>query len=228
MYILNKEQRGYIPPTEFNSLAEQAQLTIFEKYFEDLNQALRMPPNDSEYSNRVKTIQEKIDVFAVSSTFANQDKKLSDLSPELHRLGTIEYNKDFSLPVELEEMTRHDFNLAIRSNLTRPTEDYPAFTIKGDDIVTFPNNLPVDKLTVFYIKKPQKPEWNYSLGQVGNYIFNPVTALTNPSVDFEISSIDQVELINTILTYCGIIIRDQQIIQTAAAVVGQENQNEKS
>ena len=57
MYILNKEQRGYIPPTEFNSLAEQAQLTIFEKYFEDLNQALRMPPNDSEYSNRVKTIQ---------------------------------------------------------------------------------------------------------------------------------------------------------------------------
>ena len=63
LYVLNKEQRGYIPPAEFNTLAEQAQLTIFEKYFDDLNQALRMAPNDSEYANRVKTNQEKIDVF---------------------------------------------------------------------------------------------------------------------------------------------------------------------
>ena len=34
--IANKEQRGYLTPEEFNSLAEQVQLEIFEKYFEDL------------------------------------------------------------------------------------------------------------------------------------------------------------------------------------------------
>ena len=33
LYILNKEQRGYVTPAEFNSLARQAQLDIFEKYF---------------------------------------------------------------------------------------------------------------------------------------------------------------------------------------------------
>ena len=51
LYILNKEQRGYVTPAEFNKLATQAQLDIFEKYFEDLNQALRMPENDSEYAS---------------------------------------------------------------------------------------------------------------------------------------------------------------------------------
>ena len=33
LFILNKEQRGYIPPAEFNSLAQQVQQEIFDSYF---------------------------------------------------------------------------------------------------------------------------------------------------------------------------------------------------
>jgi len=36
--IANKEQRGYITPIEFNLLANQAQMMIFEQYFYDLSQ----------------------------------------------------------------------------------------------------------------------------------------------------------------------------------------------
>ena len=39
--ILNKEQRGYITPYEFNNLANQVQLEVFESYFENLNQHIR-------------------------------------------------------------------------------------------------------------------------------------------------------------------------------------------
>ena len=31
--ILNKEQRGYVTPQEFNLFANQAQMDIFEQYF---------------------------------------------------------------------------------------------------------------------------------------------------------------------------------------------------
>ena len=31
--LANKEQRGYVTPQEFNLLANQAQMTIFESYF---------------------------------------------------------------------------------------------------------------------------------------------------------------------------------------------------
>ena len=34
--VTNKEQRGYITPQEFNYLANQAQLDIFEQYFYDV------------------------------------------------------------------------------------------------------------------------------------------------------------------------------------------------
>ena len=31
--ILNKEQRGYVTPQEFNLFANQAQMDLFEQYF---------------------------------------------------------------------------------------------------------------------------------------------------------------------------------------------------
>ena len=61
--ILNKEQRGYITPEEFNKLGTQVQLEIFENYFEDLNQQLRVPQADSEYANRQKNIDNCISIF---------------------------------------------------------------------------------------------------------------------------------------------------------------------
>ena len=59
----NKEQRGYITPQEFNLFAHQAQLEVFEQYFYDLNQFLRLPGNSEEYSNIVTNLREKIAFF---------------------------------------------------------------------------------------------------------------------------------------------------------------------
>ena len=67
LYILNKEQRGYIPPAEFNSLGTQVQLEIFEKYFDDLNQQLRVPQADTDYADRQENIDEKIAIFDFSA-----------------------------------------------------------------------------------------------------------------------------------------------------------------
>ena len=61
--ILNKEQRGYITPDEFNKLATQVQLDVFENYFEDLNQQLRVPQTDNTYANRQKNIDNLISIF---------------------------------------------------------------------------------------------------------------------------------------------------------------------
>ena len=63
LLILNKEQRGYLTPDEFNKIAAQCQLEIFESYFEELNQQYRLPDNNSEYSDRLKNLREKISIF---------------------------------------------------------------------------------------------------------------------------------------------------------------------
>lgn len=65
LLLLNKEQRGYLTPAEFNSIATQVQLDIFENYFEELNQQLRAPQADVDYSDRVMNLDEKISIFKV-------------------------------------------------------------------------------------------------------------------------------------------------------------------
>ena len=61
--IANKEQRGYITPQEFNLLANQAQLEIFEQYFYDINQFSRVPGNNTSHSDMLTTLDEKISFF---------------------------------------------------------------------------------------------------------------------------------------------------------------------
>ena len=71
LLILNKEQRGYLTPDEFNKTATQVQLEIFGSYFDDLNQQLRIPDNDSEYSDRIKNIDEQLAVFKTIGNCTN-------------------------------------------------------------------------------------------------------------------------------------------------------------
>ncbi len=63
LLILNQQQRGYMTPDEFNKVAAQVQLNIFEKYEDDLNQQYRTPQNDTEYANRIKNIEENLQNF---------------------------------------------------------------------------------------------------------------------------------------------------------------------
>ena len=58
--IVNKEQRGYITPLEFNLLANQAQMEIFEQYFYDLDQCKRRPTDDGTMSDTIELITENI------------------------------------------------------------------------------------------------------------------------------------------------------------------------
>ena len=54
LLIMNKEQRGYLTPDDFNKIGTQVQLEMFNEYFEELNQQTRVPQNENEYANRVK------------------------------------------------------------------------------------------------------------------------------------------------------------------------------
>ena len=58
--ILNKENRGYVTPREFNDYARQSQLEIFESYFSAANRAVG---NESDYSDTIRNVGEKISYF---------------------------------------------------------------------------------------------------------------------------------------------------------------------
>ena len=76
--IANKEQRGYITPQEFNLFANQAQLDIFEQYFYDQSQFLRLPGNSTSYSDIITNLilYSFINIILIMSVFQDCPTKL--------------------------------------------------------------------------------------------------------------------------------------------------------
>jgi hypothetical protein len=236
LYILNKEQRGYITPDEFNRLGTQVQLEIFEQYFEELNQHLRIPQTDSEYANRIKNLEEKIDIFKtfLGATYDSTTTPATpyfDLPNNLHRLGTLIYNEK-----EIQEVNRNEYFLINKSPLTKPTESNPIYVLEGtilpvpgatliapNKAYVYPDSI-TSGVTAYYIKVPSPPIWGYTVDPTsGAYLF----ANNLNSNHFELHPSEQVTIILNILMYSGVVIRDPQIVQTAANMIQQDEALEK-
>ncbi len=233
--ILNKEQRGYLTPDEFNKIGTQVQLEIFEKYVEDLNQQLRIPENESEYGNRVKNVDDSLSVFKKTGVSPAYAGGYFSQPADLHRIGTVIY-KDVT---ELQRVQRNDFLYINKSCLTKPSLTYPIYIYEDDRIYVYPDTIidPAD-ISVTYLRKPADVVWGYYIDDATKgYIWDgngvPPNPSTGPfpatgSVNFEIENHEQTNVILNILMYTGVVIRDPQIVQAAAQKVQQEEVNEKS
>ena len=224
LLILNKEQRGYMTPDEFNKTAAQVQLEIFEKYFEDLNQFLRVPESNNEYADRIRTLEDKIAMFEERQalTFSSGSFTLSLGAPPIHRLGVVQYEPLNANPVEIQQCTRREYTEAKLSPLTQPSKHFPMLVKRQSIYTIYPSSIQ-DSVWAYYVRKPDNPFWNYTVSTINGAFLHSPTG----SVDFQISDIEQTEVVLKILLYAGVIIRDPQVIQTAAAMVAEENQQEK-
>mgnify|MGYP003144636441 CR=1 FL=1 len=75
--IANKEQRGYITPQEFNILANQAQMDIFEQYFYDTNQFKRVPGNNTVDSDMLRVLDEKLAPFKSTTILTDNSEEIT-------------------------------------------------------------------------------------------------------------------------------------------------------
>ena len=239
--ILNKEQRGYMTPDEFNKVGTQVQLEIFEKYFEDLNQQARVPQSDLNYADRLENIDEKIAIF---KTFGNAAYNNVSVTPtnyftlpstdaygqavDFYRLGEVTYKNE----VLIQKLQRNDFYTSEKSKLTKATETFPTYLYENNYLFVKPDSI-VSNVQVEYVRKPLPPIWGFVVGSLGQYEYDTTSynAGTTPptgSRNFELHKSEQPEVILRILQYAGIIIRDPQIVQAAAQQVQMDEINEKS
>ena len=217
LLILNQQQRGYMTPDEFNKVGTQVQLNIFEKYEDDLNQQYRMPQNDTEYANRVKNIEQKLQFFQRTGATAYVGPHFTLTPTDIYRLGSVYYNGE-----ELTQYSqRNEITQLLLSPLTKPTTDFPVYLYEQDLLYLYPTTIQAG-VTISYLKKPADINWGYSVGALGQFLYNPAG-----SVDFELSVTEQTNVVTRILAYAGVIINDPTIIQVAAQEIAQEEQNSK-
>tara|TARA_R110001606_G_scaffold367510_1_gene523061 strand:+ start:954 stop:1721 length:768 start_codon:yes stop_codon:yes gene_type:complete len=243
LLILNKEQRGYMTPDEFNKTATQVQLDIFEQYFDDLNQQLRVPQADYDYTDRQVNLDDQISTFKCLGeclfgvgyfNLPNQDELTGNTiiyndvpvgnEFAFYRIGTLTYELGGNtLPVEIERLQRKDFYEIQKSEYTLPSVIFPVYLYENKQIRVLPSTIITNVKTTF-IRKPLNVKWAFTQGSLGQYIYDASSASQN----FELESNEQVNVILRILQYSGIIIRDPQIIQAASAEIQQNEVNKKS
>jgi hypothetical protein len=215
--ILNKEQRGYVTPQEFNLFANQAQLDIFEQYFYDINQFGRMHGNDTEYSDMLNLLNEKINIFEVTAAMTHAGSGLWTAPANLYRIGTIIYNNN-----EVERINQNEFLYINKSPLTKPSDERPIFIANTTGYKVY-GAAPLETgVTCNYIKRPATVEW------AGTLINGSLVNNAGNSVDFELHPSEETELVYKILELAGIAIKDPSVYQIGNQMESQKIQQEKA
>jgi hypothetical protein len=216
--ITNKEQRGYITPQEFNYLANQAQLDIFEQYFYDINQFSRIPGNDTEYSDMLDILEKKLSLFEkTNQTVTNGITLPSDL----YRLGSVIFNNAVA-----ELVTQKDWIYIKSAPLAQPTNDFPIYIKDVDGIEVYgkdsDGNLEqkTSNVTCNYTKTPSEVSWGYN-SVTGTYD-------ASNSTNFELHASEETDLVIKILALAGIILKDNTLYGIGSGEDVKNTQSEKS
>ena len=235
--ILNKNNYGYISPADFNLFAKQSQLEVFEEYFSEYNNVVNLEnlrKSGINYADQRKPIEEAMEVFALTST-------LTQVAPATNRffLPSITttgfdyfminkimcYDASVSPRVfkgEAEKVTHNKITMLTTSNLTAPTEQYPAYTQEGGVLTVYPStiNLP-NEVDANYFRYPKDPKWTFVSLTGGEPVFDQ----SQPDYqDFEVPAEDEYKLVTKILQYAGMSIREIMAVQFGAAEEQKQSQ----
>ena len=212
--ILNKENRGYVTPAEFNTLAKQAQTEIFEMYFTTQYRIQQGPMSDGDYSDIMRNIEEKISFFENTSDVLTRTDQLAAYPMNFYRLGIVFVDGS---NIHVDEVSHKDALYVNLSPLTAPTVTQPIYTRHEGGIEVSPDDTDV---RIVYVRVPATPLW------IGATTGGQLVVNTTDTVDFELHASEEPELIAKILSYSGVIIRSQEVVQAAAAKeqqIGQDN-----
>ena len=215
--ILNKEQRGYVTPQEFNLFANQAQMDLFEQYFYDINQFGRMHGNDTEFSDMLNILNEKIDIFEVTAAMTYGAGAHWNPPADLYRIGTLIHNS-----IEVERINKNEFLYINASPLLKPTNDRPIFVSSAAGYKVYGAAELTTGVTCNYIKRPAQAVWGYTTVN-GAALYN-----SSASTDFELHDSEETELVIKILEFASLSIRDLSLYQVGNQMEGQNTQQEKS
>ena len=209
--ITNKEQRGYITPQEFNTIANQAQLDIFEQYFYDLNQFGRVPGNQTDYADMLEILEEKISIFEKTGISVSGG---TTLPTDLYRLGSILTNCPSCR--EVEQITQKEWLYIQKSPIAQPSNEFPIYIRDNAGIKVYgtDNAQITSGVYVNYVKIPAIVSW----------AANSTTGLYNSaaSTNFELHESEETELVIKILALAGIILKDNSVYAMAS---GEDTKN---
>ena len=218
--LANKEQRGYITPQEFNLLANQAQMDMFEQYFYELNlmEGKEAEPELGGFADMTDLIHNKLHYFKSLGTMTYTSGTWV-IPATVYRTGRIFYNgrqpkiMDANDIYNMLQSEWHKAALTADPVMHEYNNGWKLFNASGE--VTTGTALKIETIT-----KPTKVKWGYVV--VNEQALYNASASTN----FELHESEETDLVIKILELAGIVIQKPELVQTAAQEESQNAQEE--
>tara|TARA_R110000765_G_scaffold37624_1_gene83180 strand:+ start:886 stop:1608 length:723 start_codon:yes stop_codon:yes gene_type:complete len=214
--LANKEQRGYITPQEYNLLANQAQLLIFDEYFYEIDKRLDEHGNSTEYSDMLDITSEKLSPFLntnVDMAAVNGAVMTLPTTPILHKLGTVFYN-DGTRSVKVERIDANQAELMGQTALYAPTQLRPVYVRRTEATLQF---FPATATPAYatatvncnFIARPTQVVWGYTV--VNSQALYDATL----STDYALHASEETELVYKVLELAGVVLNKPGLVQIA-------------
>lgn len=217
--ILNKEQRGTVRPSDFNTLAKLVQEEIYRGYFTDYNRDQNRQNrglSNTGLGNLVDQQSQRIERFSKSATL-NFNTPNFDLPSDLYMLrqNGILFG---STVIEHLGQENYGYSQATRS----ASETFPVYERANESqIVVYPDTID-SGVTCRYLRKLEDPKWTY----------NAATGLFNQAAsdyqDFELHPDEFSNIVIKMLANFGINIRETEVTQYAQALKQNQDVKEES
>jgi len=231
--VLNKNNYGYISPSDFNLFAKQAQLDIFEDYFYQYNYQINKEnarQSGTGYADITKGYSEVIDSFSVTANLAHIATNTFSVPTELttdsdyYLINKVLFVDGTSLK-EMEQVSHSKITMLLNSLYTAPSTTFPAFTIEESTLTAYPDTIDeYEDVKCQYIRYPEDPKWTYLSLTGGEPAFD---STASDYQDFELPLDDEPDLIMKILQYAGMSIREIAAVQFAQGAENKDDADQK-
>ena len=225
--LANKEQRGYITPQEFNLLANQAQMSIFESYFYTKNNRSKVDQDlevRADEANIDELIGKKLQPFAsvenmIGGTAYPTTVTVGSAAVDVLQTGRVFYNNQECTKVEINEARFANSSIRHRTALSKR----PIFSdsnILNEDVRVYAGGVmpQANGVTVECFRVPLIANWTYVVVN-GKALYNSSDGSLQ---NFELHRSEEDTLVNKILELAGIIIAKPGLAQLAGQKAAEE------
>lgn len=220
MFILNKDNNGYLTPAEFNAYARLSQLELFDELFKQTNNSYTKRNNrtaNSGVADIAKKASQDLDRFVPAPTALTLSSGSTfNLPANMYSLINVIYSNKV-----VEEVSQHKIVMLNNSDKTAPNLFYPAYVDTEAKITMYPTTI-VSGVSAVYLRFPVDPKWTYFTDPTTNSPLFDSSA--NDYQDFELGQEHEIDLVLRILAKAGVTLRESAIIDVVNSEEAKKDQ----
>ena len=232
--LANKEQRGYITPQEFNLLANQAQMTIFESYFFSKNIRDRQEPdrsNEVDETDISELLDRKLSAFQSYEPVTNGHTfpptvTVDNTNYDVFQTGLVLLGDEPCQKVSMHEAQRFKKSQRHMATTASQAPFYTDNRVSMRDIVVYAGsvNETTTGITVECFRVPRTVNWTYVVVN-DNALYN---ASDTSRQDFELHQSEVDTVVTKVLELAGIVMNKPGLAQLSNQALAGEQQLQNS